>query len=156
MDTGLVDVASILRHRKREARIEDLLFAYPYLIHPGLKNPRRQRWLSPGSRADLYFETPGKIVLVEIKRGCIDEDAVDQILRYRKEITVTGCRFQGLLVGRSVSDAALVRIRKLKQVLCYLELGRDVPTRIVICKSCRQARDARVSRCPHDATVDVL
>jgi Endonuclease NucS len=83
--------------------LEDLLFAYPYLIDISLQNPIRQVFLSPRSRADLLFILQNKVVVVEIKRGPIPLPHITQLKRYFDDLKKSYAHVETYLIGKSVT-----------------------------------------------------
>ena len=150
--------ALLLSFRKRteERAIEDVLFAYPYLISPGLAHPERQEVLSARSRSDLAFYSGKKVTVVEIKRDAASVPAVRQLERYVKDHAKRGLKADGILVAASFTPTALKAAKKSKLSLSCKRLHDEVPIEIVICKTCRKARDKRIERCPDDRSRETL
>lgn len=145
-----------IRRERQERAIEDLLFAYPGLIHPDLSRARRQPRLGSDSRADLLFELGPRLVLVEIKRHLIRPTAVDQIERYARRLGVSLARISGYLVAPDIEAPALRRMEKASILLCFRKLGVDIPTKIKICARCRQPYGHRLSSCPYDGEIETI
>ena len=145
-----------IKRRRREKAIEDVLFAYPYLISPELRFPRRQEVLSKTSRTDLAFYFPTRVVIVEIKRGVAGVPALRQLERYLREHKLKGMVAEGILLAHGFNEACLRASKTSRWSTCCKCLQREVPTDIVICADCREARDRRMEACPHDGSTDVL
>ncbi|HEY8967073.1 MAG TPA: endonuclease NucS domain-containing protein [Candidatus Methylacidiphilales bacterium] len=142
------------RRKKAERAIEDVLFAYPYLVDPALSRPKRQEVLSRRSRSDLAFYDGKKATVVEIKQDEAGVAAVRQLERYLKEQARRGFQAEGILVAASFTPGALKKAAKAK--LACKKLHDDVAVEIVICKACRKARDRRVAACPDDRSRETL
>jgi RecB family endonuclease NucS len=144
------------RRKRLEQAIEEVLFAYPYLIDPSLVRPSRQQVLSKRSRSDLAFhDADGKrVTVVEIKRDTAGTPAIRQLQRYVKEQAKTGRKVEGILVAGSFTPGALKAAAKAK--LTCKRLHDEVAIEIVICKACRKARDRRIAICPDDRSRETL
>lgn len=140
-------VLEILRRKKLESAIEDLLFSYPYLISPELKLPLRQTALAPGSRSDLLFLFPRRASVVEIKRDAIDLCAVRQIQRYLRLLSKQYKNLNGYLIGSELLPNAAKALKRSNWKITFKELSRDIPLQICICADCRIARDRRIPTC---------
>lgn len=151
-----VSTLEILRRSRREVQVEDLLFAHPELIAPGLPIARRQVWLSPKCRADLLFESEHSVLLVEIKRGIVTLAAVHQVQRYRRHLKLKGKQFSACLVGSNISPDASAALKPQRGVLRFLQFGTDIPKHIALCRRCRLARDVRHVKCPHCGSSDLV
>jgi len=151
-----MSVLDFLQRRRSEKALEDLLSAYPQLIAPGLKNPRRQEVLSRASRTDLVFYFPKRVVVVEIKRGLAGVAALRQLERYLREHRGRGFKVEGILLAHRFNPACLEARKASHWNLSCKCLDRDVPVNIVICANCREPRDRRVERCSHDGSTEVL
>jgi RecB family endonuclease NucS len=145
-----------LRLKRQEKAIEDLLFAYPSLIAPDLRFPRRQEVLSSISRTDLAFYFPKRVVVVEIKRGTAGVAALRQLERYLKEYAVKGLKAHGILVAHGFNAACIQAAKDSDWKPRLRQLGRDIPTEVAICEACREPRDCRVLQCPHDGCTSTL
>lgn len=156
MVTRSVNVRELIRKSRREFRIEDRLAQFPYLISPELEKPLRQQRISKSSRLDLLFQTAKDTVIVEIKRGKITVSAVQQILRYQRELKLPDKKFRGYLIGRGISADAEKSIDTIKHNLIYLGIGEQIPDQIVICWKCRRARAAYLSECPYDGETRMI
>ena len=144
------------RRSERERALEDLYHAYPALIDPALDGARRQVFLDARSRCDLLFDLEGTAWVVEIKRDTAGLPALRQLVRYLDLLKRTHGSVRGTLVAADFLPAVE---RKLKTTRHPIELKRlqiDVPTEIRICRQCRRARAASITRCPHDGEVRVL
>lgn len=151
-----ISVAEIIRRKRTERAIEELLFAYPYLIHPSLANPLRQVYLSTRSRADLLFIFQTKLVFVEIKRGTVDTAAVTQALRYYQDLKTRNVKIEAFIIGESLPEQAQKKLKSLPFLATFRALGTDIPRRIVVCAVCRKARSADLHLCPYDGSSQVL
>ncbi len=145
-----------LRAGRREQAIEDMLYAYPGLIEPGLWQPRRQVALAPDSRSDLLFEVGNRVVIVEIKRDAITLAAVRQIERYAALVTKKTARITGYLIAPELDPRAEKAMEKSRHRLSFRALGVDIPTRIKVCRDCRRPYDERADRCPVDGSRVVI
>ncbi|SKA91800.1 Protein of unknown function DUF91 [Prosthecobacter debontii] len=140
----------ILRYTRTEAWVEDLLFAHPELLAPGLPVPQRQYILRPTSyRVDLLFEDETQTTLVEIKKGTVDLATLEQVRRYRGLLQKPGRRFRAYVVGAGISAEAAKSLGRTGGRLQYRQIGRDIPREVVLCRPCRMARDYRLSSCPY-------
>jgi RecB family endonuclease NucS len=146
-----MSVRNLIARMREERELEDILFAYPYLIDPSLEKPRRQVVINKRLRLDLRFELAGgKQLIVELKRGKVGTAEVEQLQTYRREIGSRKTR--GILVGAFLTEAAEKEIQSLRGAITFRQLGRDIPTRIIVCSDCRRARDASIERCPSDGS----
>jgi len=145
-----------LRRERQERAIEDLLYTYPGLIDPSLAHPKRQVALSRDSRADLLFEIGRQVVLVEIKRDVIRPATVAQIQRYAKCLKKPMPRISGYLVAPEITPAAEASLKKSPFPLKFKKLGVEVPTVIKVCRTCRNAYDARLAQCPSDGQTQTI
>ena len=145
-----------LRLKRQEKAIEGLLFAYPSLIAPDLRFPRRQEVLSSVSRTDLVFYFPKRVVVVEIKRGTAGVAALRQLERYLNEHEVKGLKAQGILVAHGFNPACFRAAKSSGWKPRLRQLGRDIPIEVVICEACREPRDRRVLACPQDGCTVTL
>ena len=146
----------ILCRSRREVQVEDLLFAHPELIAPGLPLARRQVWLSPQCRADLLFESEHSVLLVEIKRGIVTLAAVNQVKRYRRHLKLKGKQFSAFLVGSGISPDAAAALKPQRGVVRFLQFGTDIPKHISLCRRCRLARDLRQAKCPYCGSQELV
>ena len=145
-----------LKLKRQEKAIEDLLFAYPSLIAPDLRHPRRQEVLSRTSRTDLVFYFPRRVVVVEIKRGTAGVAALRQLERYLEEHSAKGLKAEGVLVAHAFNAACLRAQKTSRWKPRCRRLGQDIPVDIIICGACREPRDHRMAACPHDGSADIL
>lgn len=139
-----------------EQAIEDLLFAYPYLLEPAFERLQRQVWLNPASRLDLLFESAQELVVIEIKHGKCGVQEARQLERYLHSLADRSKPLRGILVGASITAAATHHCQHSPFALVFRQTGVDVPTRVVICRECRRARPATQARCLRDGSRDVL
>ncbi|SDT96742.1 Protein of unknown function DUF91 [Verrucomicrobium sp. GAS474] len=153
--SALVSAGSF-RRRLLERTIEDVLFAYPYLVSPGLSRPERQEVLGKNSRSDLAFYEGKQATVVEIKRNAAGLPALRQLERYVKEKTRQGFEAKGILVAASFTPSTLKAAAKSKGRLACRRLHDEVPVEITICKKCRKARDRRIAACPDDKSRETL
>ena len=150
-----MSVRDLIARMREERELEELLFAYPYLIDPGLEKPRRQVVLSKRLRLDLQFELAGgKLLIVELKRGKVGTAEVKQLQDYRRALGTRKTR--GVLVGSFLTEAAEKQIQLSGGTITFRQLGRDIPTRIVVCLECRRARDASIERCAVDGSSRII
>ncbi|MBE7158018.1 MAG: DUF91 domain-containing protein [Rhodospirillales bacterium] len=140
----------------REQAIEDLLFAYPYLLEPVFERLQRQVWLNPASRLDLLFESAQELVVIEIKRGPCGTAEVRQLERYLHSLAQRGKPVRGILVGASITAVATRHCEESLFAIAFRQTGVDVPTRVVVCRECRRARCASQTRCARDGSRETL
>lgn len=138
------------RRERLESEIEKLLFAYPYLIKPGLHSPQRQRCISANDRIDLLFLDARPPLVVEIKAIKCGVASVRQLLRYLDILRPQHPRIRGILIGRGLNPQAARLVKEHSQRLSFLHLETDIPTptSVVICAECRQAYCGRRPSCP--------
>lgn len=141
-----------------EATLRDLFFEYPYLLGEDWPQPAREVKISEQDRVDLLFTWPDHLVVVEFKRGKLKVGTLDQLKRYLKTLRQTHPekRVEGILIGREASEPLRQKVKRSKLAVSILLAGQDVPDKIVICKKCRLAYDARLDECPRDGCTDVL
>ena len=142
-----------------EERLLELFKYHPYLIDDELENFELIfRRYPNGTQPDLLFYKPNppcEIVIVEIKSGAIDHNAVNQIYSYiRKERDYDDCdNIRGIIIGRSISDNAvklLQQISENKNINISVKiLGRDVPEKVKFCIKCRRANWLNVQECKY-------
>lgn len=87
-----------------EKNIEDIVAKHhSYFIEPGLQLKNRQVSLR-GGRADLLFiDRFGEELLIEIKRGTINREAVAQLLDYLGNLTNDGTRTRLMLIAGNIA-----------------------------------------------------
>lgn len=142
----------------QERTIEEILFHFPYLIDARLKPSyieERQVMFDDGTRADLKFESPTDIFVVEIKKGMLDLGAFYQLTHYMNEIySRVGDTKQiiGLLVGLDISDLSVIeeKIVSYRYEVQLKLLGRDIPTKLKFCTKCRKANGISRKECWYD------
>jgi RecB family endonuclease NucS len=133
---------------KLERQLEDLFWAYPELIEPGLIRHERQSVLSNKSRSDLLFFSGRTLVVVEIKRDVFKEPSVRQLGRYLRTLTRRHDKVRGIAIGSGLDPKAEKLLPKFSMQVVFKALDRDVPLQVVVCLDCRQVRDHRKSQCP--------
>lgn len=138
------------RRERLESEIEKLLFAYPYLIKPGLHSPRRQQCISDNDRIDLLFLKTRPPLVVEIKAVKCGVASVRQLLRYLDILRPQHPRIRGILIGRALNPLAARLMQEHAPRVSFLQLEIDIPTpaSVVICAACRQAYNGRRPACP--------
>lgn len=123
-------VATLITARTAQYRLEweleEYLVAHPEAwerLRLKLELKSQQRRFSDGSRADLVYRTrTGRMVVVELKRGAIDQKAVDQVRRYQECLHREQPRWRrplGIVVGEPperVLRSAIRRARRLRYV----------------------------------------
>ncbi len=142
-----------------EERLLELFKCHPYLIDDELENFELiARTYRNGTQPDLLFykhNPPCEIVIVEIKSGAIDHNAVNQIYSYiRKERNYSGCgNIRGIIIGRTISDNAvklLQQISENKNINISVKiLGQDVPEKVKYCIKCRKANWFNAQKCKY-------
>lgn len=138
------------RNGQPEARIEQLLAAYPYLIQSGLPRPERQHCPSRQDRIDLLFKNAAPPLVVEIKAVKCGVPSVRQLLRYLDLLEPEHPHIRGILIGFGMNEGAARLLRRHKTRLSFLKLDHDVPTpsKVVFCAECRMAY-FRTRQCPN-------
>lgn len=104
-----------------------------------------------GTRSDFVFEDETLSAVVEVKKGFIDKDMINQLDHY---VSIEGGgnlekQVSGILVGRSPSNTTVLQLAKDRHYAIKL-LDIDVPTRIRLCSNgtCRRARGYEKEKCP--------
>jgi RecB family endonuclease NucS len=121
-----------------EEEMQRVLALHPELIEAGLHTVWRERRVVPGFIDILARDRAGRFVVVEIKRGRADRDAVLQLHSYVRSLQATedtGSPLRGILVAPSLAkgtQALLEQLgleyRKVAPSNCYQHL-REVETR---------------------------
>lgn len=121
-----------------EEEMQKVLSAHPDLIEAGLRTIRRERHVIPGFIDIFARDNTGRLVVVEIKRGRADRDAVLQLHSYIKSLQAaenTCSQLRGILVAPSLTKgthALLEQLgleyRKIEPSNCYQHL-REFETR---------------------------
>lgn len=141
-----------------ERSIEDILFHFPYLIDQRLRASEiceKELTLEDATRPDMTFIHKGEVIIVELKKGTVDESALNQLLRYLKKAhqqygpTV---KVSGMLIGSQIEAEPRLRavIDQTGYEITLKVYGSDVPTTIKICRKCRKAMSTRDAPCPID------
>jgi hypothetical protein len=152
----------------QEKYLEQSLCAYPELIEdrlfgirqgmeilgPSFPTLRRQDLMPNGRKADMVFVEQSRIIVVEIKKGCLttrdhsetEEDVVDQICDYltQSRIKYPGRgEYKGFVIGTGIADKSKLRekIDSSGETIIPLIFGMDIPSTIKICPSCNRALD---------------
>lgn len=142
----------------QERTIEEILFHFPYLIDERLKPSyieERQVMFEDGTRADLKFESPTDIFVVEIKKGMLDLGSFYQLTHYMNEIySKVGDRKRiiGIMVGLGISDSSVIKekISSYRYEVQFKLLGIDIPTKLKFCTKCRKANGISREKCWYD------
>ncbi len=119
-------VAARSAEYRLECELEEYLVTHPDVwkqVGLRLELVAQQRRLINGLRPDLVYRTrTGRRVVVELKRGTIDQDAVDQVRRYQECMQLEQPRLRrplGILVGEPPQAhvaRAINRARRLRYV----------------------------------------
>jgi hypothetical protein len=143
----------------KEQFIEEVLLRHPYLIDPeftGAGRPlERQVWLGGRNRLDLLGRLADGACIIELKRGPLTADDVEQLLRYCRDWPAvhTGVPLAGhhYLIGRkSRHERALLEVVQ----ACGFEirikyLGVDIADRLVwnheLCRYVPWTREHRLA-----------
>lgn len=139
----------------QERPIEEILFHFPYLIDERLKPyyvEERQVMFDDGTRADLKFESPTDIFVIEIKKGILDMGTFYQLTHYMNEIySKVGDtkRIIGIMVGQDISDSLAIKekISSYRYEVQVKLLGADIPTKLKFCTKCRKANSISSKEC---------
>jgi hypothetical protein len=143
-----------------ERSIEDILFFFPYLIDRRLKASdmeEKKFVLQDGSIPDLTFRTKLENIVVELKKGRIEEAHLDQLIHYLTNLKQReNKKVSGILVGSGIVDKSLLKdkIKKSSFEILLKVYGTDVPTIIKFCKNCRHANSSLRSSCEYDGCTD--
>jgi hypothetical protein len=120
-----------------EQELEDFLSINPYLIHPSLDGLRPSRQISKGKhRLDLLFQKKTVAVIVELKRGALDCEAIDQMARYYREFSSDyALATRHYLVGQPPSKPELAEMKSLLESLSFQIqmrfLGKHIPLQLL-------------------------
>lgn len=138
----------------KERDIHSIIRLYPYLLDPELENARLryERVYDDGRRADFvfYLAALNRIIVVEVKRGIIDNDSLNQILGYihKEEQENPMSVVIGYLVGKALSPTVKERLsRDFKGKIEFKAIEFDIPLKVKICKRCRKANNLRNKTC---------
>ena len=138
----------------KEKDIHIIIKLYPYLLDPELENAKLkyERIYDNGHRADFvfYLEILNKIIVVEVKKGIIDDNALNQILLYicKEEQENPTSTVIGYLVGRAITSTVKEKLSKeLEGKIEFKAIEFDVPIKVKICRRCRKANDLRAKIC---------
>lgn len=121
-----------------EEEMQEVLSIHPDLIEPGLHTIRRERHVMPGFIDIFARDNTGKLVVIEIKRGRADREAVLQLHNYIKSLQAAENRvahLRGILVAPSLTkgtqallEQLKLEYRKIEPSNCYQHL-RESKTR---------------------------
>ncbi len=96
-----------------EREFTDLIAGNPGIIEEGAELVSREV-STPHGRIDVILRSKdGELIIVEVKRGRADIDAVYQLSRYVKYYESLGIKVKGVLASPSLSPAAEKLINKL-------------------------------------------
>ena len=121
-----------------EEEMQKVLSAHPDLIEPGLHTIRRERHVLPGFIDIFARDSSGHLVVVEIKRGRANRDAVLQLHSYIRSLQATEdtpSQLRGILVAPSLTKGTQalleqlgLEFRRIEPSNCYQHL-RELETR---------------------------
>lgn len=120
-----------------EQELEDFLSTNPYLIDRSLDGLRPARQISKGRhRLDLLFHKKTAAVIVELKRGPLDCEAVNQLIRYFREFSGDfNMAKRHYLVGQAPSDTEFQKMRALLRTIPFQIrfrlLGKHIPLHLM-------------------------
>ncbi|MDE2973226.1 MAG: endonuclease NucS [Gemmatimonadota bacterium] len=85
-DSGDVEPLKPLQQMSTELELEELLVRNPEMLEPGLKVVGRQTPTQAGWLDLLAVDKDGRLVVYELKRGQLIQDAVTQVLVYASDL----------------------------------------------------------------------
>ena len=85
-DSGEVEPLKPLQQMPTELELEELLVRNPEMLEPGLKLVGRQTPTQAGWLDLLAVDKDGRLVVYELKRGLLIQDAVTQVLAYASDL----------------------------------------------------------------------
>ena len=85
-DSGDVEPLKPLQQMPTELELEELLVQHPEMLEPGLKLVGRQTPTQAGWLDLLAVDKDGRLVVYELKRGVLIQDAVTQVLAYASDL----------------------------------------------------------------------
>ena len=85
-DSGDVEPLKPLQQMPTELELEELLVRHPEMLEPGLKLVGRQTPTQAGWLDLLAVDKDGRLVVYELKRGQLIQDAVTQVLVYASDL----------------------------------------------------------------------
>lgn len=89
-----------------EYDIESFIESNPQTLDKSLRKFKRQYRLKSGNRIDLLLKDTEDLVVVEIKKGSIGRDEINQIMKYLKEVkSEFNCKVNGIIVCNDVLPA---------------------------------------------------
>ena len=85
-DSGDVEPLEPLQQMPTELELEELLVRNPEMLEPGLKLVGRQTPTQAGWLDLLAVDKDGRLVVYELKRGSLVQEAVTQVLTYASDL----------------------------------------------------------------------
>ena len=85
-DSGEVEPLKPVQQMPTELELEELLVRHPEMLEPGLKLVGRQTPTQAGWLDLLAVDKDGRLVVYELKRGQLIQDAVTQVLVYASDL----------------------------------------------------------------------
>ena len=85
-DSGEVEPLKPLQQMPTELELEELLVRNPEMLEPGLRLVGRQTPTQAGWLDLLAVDKDGRLVVYELKRGLLIQDAVTQVLAYASDL----------------------------------------------------------------------
>jgi hypothetical protein len=138
-------------HIKSEYDIHALIRNYPYLLGDEFANlkMKHEKIYEDRTRADFIFTSDTLSIVVEVKKGPIDIEMLNQALHYlrNEQIESSGKTLKCVLVGSRVHQEVENKVSRIGFSFEIKLLNIDVPTKIKICDNCRRANPLTAVTC---------
>lgn len=128
---------------KSEYDIHDIIKYHPYLLGKEFEHLvlKHEKIYGDRTRADFVFADDKTSIVIEVKKGEIDIEMLNQAIHYldneRKENPAK--KLKGILIGSRVMNNITIKLQDTKYLFEIKLLNIDVPTEIKLCSKCRKA-----------------
>ena len=136
---------------KSEYGIHSIIRNHPYFLGDEFENLdlKHEKVYPDGSRADFVFADNICSIVVEVKKGPINIEMLNQALRYLDNEKNENPQklLKGVLVGSHLPKSLKKEIGKSRYGFETKLLDSDIPTKIKICDKCRRANALYDTQC---------
>ena len=158
-DSGDVEPLKPLQQMSTELELEELLVRHPEMLEPGLKLVGRQTRTQAGWLDLLAVDKDGRLVVYELKRGQLIQDAVTQVLVYASDLdAMSTSQLAAHIADRSGSDG-IDEIVDFEQwygdIIGGDDLSRLLPPRMVLVGLGVDPAAERIARFVSGGPVDI-
>ena len=140
---------------KSEYDIHDIIRYYPYILGEEFESLdlKHEKIYEDRTRADFVFSSNQKSIVVEVKKGYIDEEMLNQATYYLNNESKEnpGKTLKGVLVGRR-KPGSLGFVSNFEHSGYTFEaklLDIDLPMKIRLCDKCRKVNDKSSTVCKY-------